>query len=95
MGVDKGERGTSNGGHSGNGKVRYVPPHLRGKTGGAGGAPDDRPPRDNFGDDRQKERGKRIKTSFIALVRLILDRYLVKLNYNDNCMQSNFRIWRR
>ena len=72
MGVDKGERGTSNGGHSGNGKVRYVPPHLRGKTGGAGGAPDDRPPRDNFGDDRQKERGKRIKTSFIALVRLIL-----------------------
>ena len=57
MGVDKGERGTSNGGHSGNGKVRYVPPHLRGKTGGAGGSPDDRPPRDNFGDDRQKERG--------------------------------------
>jgi len=57
LGVDKGERGTSNGGHSGNGKVRYVPPHLRGKTGGAGGAPDDRPPRDNFGDDRQKERG--------------------------------------
>ena len=60
MGVDKAERGTSNGGQSGNGKVRYVPPHLRGKP-GAGGAPDDRPPRDNLGDDRQRERGNSIR----------------------------------
>ena len=62
MGVDKGERGTSNGGQSGNGKFRYVPPHLRGKPGGTAGAPDDRPPRDNFGDDRPKERGNTISS---------------------------------
>jgi len=57
LGVDKGERGTSNGGPAGNGKGSYVPPHLRGKPGGAGGAPDHRPPREDLGDDRQRERG--------------------------------------
>ena len=56
LGVEKGERGVSNGGQSGTGKSRYLPPHLRGKPGGAGGVPDDRPQRD-LGDDRIKERG--------------------------------------
>ena len=55
MGVDKGDRGASNG-QSGQGKSRYLPPHLRGKPGGAGGVPDDRPPRDQV-EDRNKERG--------------------------------------
>ena len=64
MGVDKGERGTSNGGPAGNGKGSYVPPHLRGKPGGAGGAPDHRPPREDLGDDRQRERGNVINKSY-------------------------------
>ena len=59
MGVDKGDRGASNGGQSGQGKSRYLPPHLRGKPGGAGGVPDDRPPREQVEDDRNKERGKK------------------------------------
>lgn len=58
MGVDKGDRGASNGGQSGAGKSRYLPPHLRGKPGGAGGQPDDRPQRDQGGDDRNKDRGR-------------------------------------
>jgi len=57
LGVDKGDRGASNGGQSGQGKSRYLPPHLRGKPGGAGGVPDDRPPREQVEDDRNKERG--------------------------------------
>ena len=57
MGVDTGDRGASNGGQSGQGKVRYIPPHLRGKPGGAGGVPDERPPREQVGDDRKQERG--------------------------------------
>ena len=55
LGVEKADRGASNGGQSG--KSRYLPPHLRGKPGGAGGVPDDRPQR-NLGDDRNKERGR-------------------------------------
>lgn len=57
LGVDKGDRGASNGGQPGQGKVRYVPPHLRGKPGGAGGVPDDRPQREQVEDDRNQERG--------------------------------------
>ena len=60
MGVDKVDRGASNGGQSGTGKSRYLPPHLRGKPGGAGGVPDDRPQRDQIGDDRNQERGTEI-----------------------------------
>ena len=57
MGVDNGDRGASNGQGNGTGKVRYVPPHLRGKPGGAGGAPDERPPPRDQVEDRNKERG--------------------------------------
>jgi len=57
VGVDGGN-GASNGGQPGQGKVRYVPPHLRGKPGGAVGAPDERPPpREQVGEERKQERG--------------------------------------
>ena len=56
LGVEKVDRGASNGGQSSTGKSRYLPPHLRGKPGGAGGVPDDRPQRDQV-DDRIRDRG--------------------------------------